>query len=81
MMNASLKFRANSTLVWIALFSFFTSSLFAQKDAQEKIDESIEVVSNLKEIEENTVPPSLLKKAEAVVIIPKLKNRRRKAKV
>ncbi|HFA51603.1 MAG TPA: hypothetical protein ENJ95_21525 [Bacteroidetes bacterium] len=52
---------------------FATSVSFSQKDYNDKLDESVEVLTDLKNIGENSVPPSLLGKAEAIVIIPKLK--------
>lgn len=69
-----LKIKSMKHLSWMFLLVLFsTANLLAQKDADYKLEESIDVLSNLKDIEESSVPPSLLKKAEAVVIIPKLK--------
>ncbi|MEO1263051.1 MAG: lipid-binding SYLF domain-containing protein [Bacteroidota bacterium] len=61
--------------VWgtFLIILFSATALVAQKDYDEILDETTEVLGDLQKIDENEVPPSILKKAEAVVIVPKLK--------
>ena len=66
---SSMKFVLGTFL--ITLFSI--TAVFAQKDYDEILDETTEVLEDLQKIDDSSVPPSILKKAEAVVIIPKLK--------
>jgi len=69
-----LKFRAAKSILGMFVFSLINiSGAYAQKDSQDKLDESLKVLMDLQKIKEETVPPVLLEKAEAVIIIPKLK--------
>lgn len=69
-----LKFGAVKSILGMFIFSMIIiSSTHAQSDSENKLDESLKVLTDLQKIKEETVPPVLLEKAEAVIIIPKLK--------